>query len=294
MRDTRRSLPLAFAVCLLAMCLSASAQAQDKESPGGRKSVAEITRELRQWREIVDDRTLDFEERQEAAERIEAIDDPRMTPVLSRMWDQEKEVRVSSSRRHLVQALQTIAEGGDRDAFLTVVKASIQDTHSDIRRDAAIWVGTQENRKDAIPTFVRFLNTKKYGKPALTSLGYTQIPQNPDGPPDPELVKAMIDGLVEITPVRQKVPFSFDTGWMPYDDGRPGRGYLRRRGVESVIVTEYVSTPNPEVKAFLYQYAAQYTNRDWGYDQQAWRKHVLQPLRANKDTLRQLVEEEAK
>jgi hypothetical protein len=281
MSRTRSSLPLLLAACLVAMSLvamssSGPARAQEEESTSGRKSVSELTRELRQWRAIVDDRTLHFEERQEAADRIEAIDDPRMTPVLSRMWDQEKEVRVSSSRRHVVQALQTIAEGGDRDAFLTVVKASIQDTHSDIRRDAAIWVGTQENRKDAIPTFVRYLNTKKYGKPALTSLGYTQIPQNPEGPPDPELVKAMIDGLVEITPVTRLERVRIDHFWRdPFNPRHTQRGFRTER----IPVTEYVQQVNPDVKEFLYQYAAQYTNQDWGYDQQAWRKNVLQPLR---------------
>jgi hypothetical protein len=250
-----------------------------------------MRRELSQWRAVADDPRRSFQERQEAAAKIEAIDDPRMTPVLREMWNRENDGRTNVGRGHLVKALQTIAEGGDQRAFVIVVHASIQDRQWDIRRDAAIWIGTRENRLDAIPIFVKYLRTPYYANAALTSLGYTQIPQNPQGPPDPDLVAALIDQLITVTPHRRQVVPLYGHIWHSQPASLGGVDSTRRaithyyRGVvERVLVVEYIQEPNAEAKDLLYQYvypyaAEEYRDQDLGYDQQLWRKAVLQPLR---------------
>jgi hypothetical protein len=280
-RFASMAVPAAIAlVGLGSAAFSVETSSGDAPAEEARKTLAEMRRELLEWRAIVDDPGRSFDERQEAAARIEAIDDSRMTPIIGQMWDREKELRTSVTRRHLVKALQTIAETGDHKAFLKVVEASIQDKHMDIRRDAAIWVGTQPNRDKAIPIFAKYLKTPKYGNVALTSLGYTQIPQNPSGPPDPDLVAAMIERLIDVRPLGRRVPVHFDTGRIPTAPyGDYPNAYIRDWGTRTVWVVDYLNEPNELAKELLSQYTAQYRNQDYGYDQQQWRKHMLQPLR---------------
>jgi hypothetical protein len=81
----------------------------------------------------------------------------------------------------------------------------------------------------------------------------------------------MIGRLIDVTPVRKRVPVSYDTGWHQVRYRHHRRSY----GTVPVWVTEYIQERNEQAKNLLYQYTAQ----DLGYDQEQWRKAVLQPLR---------------
>jgi hypothetical protein len=124
-------------------------------------------------------------------------------------------------------------------------------------------------RDKAIPIFVKYLKMAKYANVALTSLGYTQIPQHPKGPPDPALVEAMIDNLITVTPVKKRVPRSYR-----YAYSKGTGGYRWGYGTRLVWVTEFIQAENPEAKDLLYEY----TGQDFGYDKELWRKQILLPL----------------
>jgi hypothetical protein len=183
------------------------------------------------------------------------------------LWKKEESPQ---KRKVLVSGLESI---GTRKAFNELVKISCEDGNFEVRAQAAKWIAKQDNREDAIPQFVKYLKGKKYFRNALTSLGYTDIAKNA-ARPDPELVAALIDNLITVTPKHKWVPLYSDTGYV-----RLSRSATARQGrLKWVKVVEYEKTPNKEVKQMLYQY----TSQDYEYDQAMWRKHVLIPLKMEK------------
>jgi hypothetical protein len=235
------------------------------------RPVEHIRRELVEWRKTLDTKDeASAPARKVAAESIAGVHDPRAVAALGELWEIEKKANPANShRQYFVAALMNI---GDRKAFLRLVEISVEDPDNEIRRRAASWIGAQDNRDDAIPLYVRYLRSAKLFHYALNSLGYTQITKKGMGPPNPELVAALIDNLITVTPVRKRVPRTIIE---PLH--RTGRGaYRYGGGTIWVWVTEYESSPNPDVKALLYEY----THQDLGYDQTLWRKTILKPLKS--------------
>jgi hypothetical protein len=88
-----------------------------------------------------------------------------------------------------------------------MAEIAVEDRSPDLRREAAIWISLHPDRNDTIPLFVKYLQTAKFQAAALTALGYTKITKEPTGPPDPDLVAALVDNLFTVTPVRKRVPW---------------------------------------------------------------------------------------
>ncbi|HUE72225.1 MAG TPA: HEAT repeat domain-containing protein [Pirellulaceae bacterium] len=197
-------------------------------------------------------------------DRTAPTSDKAVAEIMSR-W--KKEIS-PQQRKFLVSELEAI---GTRRAFFEMVRIACEDASPDVRAQAARWIAKQDNREEAIPQFVKYLKNKKFFRNALTSLGYTEIARKASRQ-DPELVAALIDNLVTVTPVIKRVRGFYDSG----NVYGPDWGRVRRSwGDRDLFVTEYVKTHCPEAKQLLYQYTAQ----DLGYDQNFWRKSVLTPLR---------------
>ncbi len=196
--------------------------------------------------------------------RAPAASDRAVAEIMAR-WKKEESPQ---QRKFLVSELEAV---GTRRAFFEMVKIACEDASPDVRAQAARWIAKQDNREEAIPQFVKYLKGKKFFRSALTSLGYTEIAKKATRQ-DPELVAALIDNLVTVTPVIKRVQGYYDSG----NVYGPDWGRIRRSwGDRDLFITEYVNANCPQAKELLYQY----TFQDFGYDQNLWRKSVLAPLK---------------
>jgi hypothetical protein len=248
------------------------------------KGEAELRRELREAWKVLDSREgTSSAERGAASDVLDTCRDHRATDVLFELWEKEKELR-HDARWSLIRGLQSIAEAGDPKAFRKVAEISIEDANPEFRRLAAIWVGTQANRDLAIPIFAKYLKLKKYGNVAMESLGYTQICQHPKGPPDPDLVAGMIDKLITVKAVnKRRVRVQGPTRVQRFPAGR-----IWETRSNYVLLFDFVQEENANTRDLLYRYTAQ----DHGFDQEAWKKNVLTPLRASAITNQRAVRQD--
>lgn len=241
------------------------------------KPLAELRRELIAWRNVLATRdAARAEERGVAMESLRGITDARAVPILFELWEKENQRDGSFlTRGHLIEGLINI---GNRPAFLKLAEVAVEDLNGENRQRAASWIGAQDNRDDAIPIFTRALKSKALFHYALSALGYAQIATKGKQPPDRDLVAALIDNLITVTPVRRRVPFTYDTGWRrEYQSGQQ-RTQINRW----VWVTELESSENEAAKILLYEYCHQ----DYGFDQKAWRENVLKRLPRSANTAR--------
>ncbi|HUE70534.1 MAG TPA: hypothetical protein VMP01_06555 [Pirellulaceae bacterium] len=176
-------------------------------------------------------------------------------------------------RKFLVSELEAI---GTRRAFFEMVKIACEDANPEVRSQAARWIAKQDNREEAIPQFVKYLNGKKFFRNALTSLGYTEIAKKASRQ-DPELVAALIDNLITVIPHRKKVVVYSDPGVRVLPK-IGGTHYRSNRSARVAWVVEYENIRNSQAKQLLYEY----TSQDYEYDQVQWRKQVLKPLRTRR------------
>jgi hypothetical protein len=245
-------------------------RAADSEKP-----LAELRQELIAWRNVLQTRdAARTEERAFAMDSLRGISDPRAVPILFELWEKENHRDGSYlTRGHLIEGLIKI---GDRPAFLKLAEVSVEDLSRDNRQRAASWIGAQDNRDDAIPIYTKALKSTALFHNALSALGYAQIATKGKQPPDRDLVAALIGNLITVTPVRRRVPFTYDTGWRrEYPSGQQ-RTQINRW----VWVTELESSENEAVKNLLYEYCFQ----DYGFDQKAWRENVLKRLPRSSNT----------
>ncbi|HUE72224.1 MAG TPA: HEAT repeat domain-containing protein [Pirellulaceae bacterium] len=194
-----------------------------------------------------------------------AADDRAVAEIMSR-W--KKEIS-PQQRKFLVSELEAI---GTRRAFFEMVKIACEDASPDVRSQAARWIAKQDNREEAIPQFVKYLNNKKFFHNALRSLGYTEIAKEATRK-DPELVAALIDNLITVIPRRSwTYVYSWEVQQMRLGSATSTWGHSE---VNRVPIVKYDHLPNEDTRTLLYQY----TSQDYEYDQRAWRKNVLAPLR---------------
>jgi hypothetical protein len=243
--------------------------ADESPAPSGvtDRPLAEIRADLIAWRKVLDtsDDAL-APERLAAKAGIEAIADPRAVPIILELWKKDNDAKSTKHHALYLAALKNIK---GLQAFNAIVKLSVESRGEEIRREAASWIAAQDNRDQAIPIFTKYLKSQKYFQTALISLGYTEITRKAQRPLDRDFVAALVDNLVVVAAEHGSVPVYTDSGWR----WRPG-GYWRKGDRTIVPVVEYEATESETTKRLLYEY----TNLDYGYDQAAWRKNVVNSL----------------
>jgi len=160
--------------------------------------------------------------------------------------------------------LEPLGAIGGRQAIATLVRLSFMDNNVHVRDAAAEAIRGMENRKQAIPEYIKYLRADRYSAAAAEALcraGLTEQVSMVEEP-DPALTHALIDALVcEGT---RHVPVVV---WAYAYWRKPGGGHgshYERRVVDRQVP---IGIQNPQALRAL----KEYTGKDHGYDKEKWR-----------------------
>jgi hypothetical protein len=225
---------------------------------------------LREWRgAIVMGERDEGDASRQAKENIRSIRDPLAVPAINDALKSEKNHNV---RLLYYQALANIPTA---DSLEALVHASVKETGESMRHAVAELIATMPNREDAIPLYVKFLRSSQYAGFAAeaVSLGGIAGQYSPGGQLDRSLTYGLINALVG-EEIRGRVVYPWAAGqWLT------GRGVYSSFRSTREIVKVAVPVRNPQAREAL----SQYTDQDFGYDQESWRRWCDRELRARSE-----------
>jgi hypothetical protein len=303
---TRRRILLSLAFCWLVCGMGGQRPpVVAQEPPAGEvsetRSAEEWRKQLLAWREEY--RQAEAEGDKETAEaikdKIRAIRDPNAQSALVGLFREERErvekilhkmqrarddqadaalkAELHEARHRNLRAvyLEALAGIGGRGVLEMLVRVSVTDNDPSVYRVAAELIRKSENRKDALPLYIRYLRSPGYAEDAAGALRGTGLAERVSmaEDPDPALTKALIDALVRKGTRYQRV-YRYRE-WVHPGRG-PGKGIGYTGRWESAFVPHHFPIPNRSVLQTL----VDYTGEDFGYDKRAWEQWYQRKVRS--------------